>query len=321
MKHEYGIVVLKPDGNNTAIKEQLISLLKNDDFLIIEESDRRLSKEEVENHFAPNAVPIEEYTAYMTSSDCHAILVYGNKVGFRLQELKKTFRERYGLKKENTTNIIHTSDQGVEYFQQFPVFFPNLSLLQYCSVADMNVKLNKYDMNELFQIEEETNLSYLGIILDSNQSCDLIKKYRANGGMLNLFYGIRRTFIWQSIEMSIIGYLPMKYDEVPESIIGEKSEDIVIFTNKIINLNGYLVLDYLPYEMFAVDLYNYLRSLNIRGIVTYDPRRTLKEVEELEDNVIDEGFDNTGGSNGIVKIGNLTLGEYEFENILDKILN
>lgn len=321
MKHEYGIVVLKPDGNNPYIKEELRSLLKTNNMTVVEESSKRLSKQDVENHFAPNDAPLEAYIAYMTSADCHAILVHGNKVGIRLQELKKVFRERHGFNRESTANIIHTSDQGVEYFQQFPLFFPHLSLEQYCSVADMNVRLSKYDMCELTQIEKESNLSYLGIILETGQSCDLIKKYRINGGELTLFYGIRRTFIWEEIEISIIGYLPVKYDEISESTIGANAEDIGTFTQKVESLKGYLVLDYLPYEIFSEDLYRFLKSLKIRGIMTYDPRRSLKEVEVLEDIVLDEGFDNTGGSNGIVKIGKLTLGEFEFENILEHMWN
>ncbi len=82
-----------------------------------------------------------------------------------------------------------------------------------------------------------------------------------------------------------------------------------------------LVLDYLPYEVFSDALYTFLKHLKIKGIVTYDPRRSLKEVEELEDIVLDKGFDNTGGSNGIVKTGEMTLGAFEFEKIACNICN
>lgn len=118
MRHEYGIAVLKPDGNKQHIKEHLFSILKLKGITVVETSDKRLTRYEVEKNFAANSVPFDDYVDYMTSGYCHAILVHGYKVGLRLQELKKSFREQYGFTKESIANVLHTSDQGVEYYLQ-----------------------------------------------------------------------------------------------------------------------------------------------------------------------------------------------------------
>lgn len=92
------------------------------------------------------------------------------------------------------------------------------------------------------------------------------------------------------------------------------------FTREINNMSGYVVLDYLPNKVFTEKIFELLKNLKVNGIMTYDPRRSLLEVEELEDIVIEEGFDNTGGSNGNVRVGELTLGEFEFENIMPRLI-
>lgn len=315
MKHEYGIAVLKPDGNKPEIYDCLMTLLKKNDMTIIETSSLRLTEKVLREKFAPNAVPFEEYTQYMTSGDIQAILVHGEKVGMKLMDLKKEFREMHGFKKDTTANMLHTSDQGVEYYLQFPIFFPHLDVRKYCATTDMHVRIDSCKLSELKRIEAETNLSNIGVILESGQSCDVIKKYREEGGRLTTFYGVTKAFHDEDNSLNIIGYLPKKHEEISESNFIHTHTTIEAYVNYIQSLGGYVVLDYLPFEKFNEVLYEKLKSWGIQGVMTYDPRRTLYEVEVLEDIIIDLGLENTGGTNGHASIGELTLGQDDFENI------
>lgn len=315
MQHEFGIAVLKPDGNKIKIKEKFISLLELNGIEIIDINTLRLTEKDIRECFAPNAVPIDEYIKYMCSGDVQAILVQGKKVGNKLQKIKKTFREMFGISNAVTANMLHTSDQGVEYFLQFPIFFPHLCVEKYCSNSDMHVVVQNEKLDELIRIEKETNLSYVGLVLKAGQNCNVIKQYNQLSAKLTVFSGVSKPFSHNNLMLDIIGFLPKRFNEITDTTFTHNHLTIHDYIGYIESLGGFLVVDYIPFNEFTEELIKMLSSIGIQGVMTYDPRRTLYETEILEDLIIDAGMVNTGGTNGFASIGSLTLGEYEFEDI------
>lgn len=277
----------------------------------IVEKEVMLSSEEVERNFIANNVCIDEYISYITSGLCCAVIVRGTNASFKLQQLKKSFREKFGYSSKHTRNLIHTVDQGNEYYQQFNVFFPDLDIRAYSTYGDLTIHAcsnHEETIAKLKAVEKSTNLSHVGLLYPLSCSNERIVNYKTKGVKLGGVEGIYCNVTFKEKACRIIVYL--QYGHKDEITVDENFnvEELIGYFKR----NGAKIfMDYVDYQVVTDEFIESLVFYGFDGIVTYDPRHSLEVVEELEDRIIEAGLTNIGGSNNVVPPATLIIGQQE----------
>lgn len=311
LKEEFGLVVLKPDGNTLEKRNELKLQIALHEMQYIVEKEVMLSSEEVERNFIANNVCIDEYISYITSGSCCAVIVRGSNASFKLQKLKKSFREKFGYSSKHTRNLIHTVDQGNEYYQQFNVFFPDLDIRAYSTYGDLTIHAcSKHEetIAKLESVEDNTNLSHIGLLYPLSCSNERLVNYKASGVKLGVVEDIYCNVTFKEKACRIIAYL--QYGHKDEITVDENSnvEELIGYFKR----NGAKIfMDYVDYQVVTDEFIESLVYYGFDGIVTYDPRHSLEVVEELEDRIIEAGLTNIGGSNNVVPPATLSIGQQE----------
>ena len=317
-KTEFGLVVLKPDGNNREIINELKLQIALHEMHEIEEKEVLLKREEISQNFIANNVCIDEYVSYLTSGLCYALIVRGTNASYKLQQLKKAFREKFGFSSKDTKNLIHTVDQGNEYYQQFNVFFPELDIRNYSAYGDLTVhacSTHEETIIKLNEIENNTNLSYVGLLYPFLSFNERIVDYKTKGIKLEVVEGIYCDTSFKGISCRVIAYLPHMCKDVLRASENVGFQDFICYFKKI---GATIFLDYVDDQIVTDEFIASMVSYGFDGIVTYDPRHSLEVVEALEDRIIDAGLINIGGSNNVVPPATLSIGMQEVIEFLSR---
>lgn len=316
---EYGIIVLKPDAMEKAMLNNLIDLLKNLNFEIIRVKNVTLSYDDVIQHFASNFNPVV-YAEYMSRREVGVILIGGERVGKELGVIKNTFRKRFGYSSDNMENLVHTVDQGNEYFRQFKLFFPELDLVSYTKYADMNIVSRKNEhetIAELKFLDKESSLSWAAVVQETGTICRVVEKFKVVKDRLNVLLGLKHLCTYKnSKKIIIIGYFPEDITVTPYHAFLNEGTSFFEYIQWVKGLGGIAILDYIPLEEVELEMLLDLKKAGMHGVNIYDPRRSITEAEELED-IIESvaGLLFSGGGNGYARPGEMALGRYEFDKL------
>ncbi len=322
-KGEYGLIILKPDGVKKNLIGKLISLIINNKLKIIQIREKMLYESDIYNYFT-SPFNSDIYAKYMTSGPIIAILVFGTSAGIKLRNIKAEFRERHGYSSKNMENLVHSADHGNEYNLQFNLLFPEKNICSYSAYADLAVSIDGHDNNiisDIKKIQNDTNLSCIGLKIPAERKSNVIDQYyKSTDKELKLIYGITKEFNFMNRNIEIVGYLPFTTEITPNISINSLNSSISEYIKWIISNGGIPILGYIPYyeidERFLINL----KEQGLCGVHIYDIRRTLYEAEELEDIVYDNELIYIGGSNGIVKPGDVSIGKYEFDLFTSKLI-
>ncbi|WDV44730.1 hypothetical protein PV797_14555 [Clostridiaceae bacterium M8S5] len=314
MNFEYGILIIKPDGNKYAIYEKVKQRILENNLDVVYEKKLKLSKQLVLEKFT-SPFDMDIYSDYLSSDEVTAFLVKGKKTAYNLRKMKIDFRAEHGYTSKDMRNLVHSVDPGNEYYNQFPVFFPELNMIEYSFCADLTITLNCNNneaLNRLDYLDKVSNLEYIGIIDKYNNENDILEKFHKENRSIRTFLGLSKEFEFEGKNIQIIGYLPeniKKINNIPEYI---KDGNIETFFNWIKLHKGICVLGYLPYHEHSTEYLKKLTKYGLDGVIVYDPRSTLYEAEELEDIVCDLNLACFGGSGTSNKWGELSIGYHEF---------
>ncbi|EML6324642.1 hypothetical protein QCQ60_004962 [Bacillus cereus] len=321
---EYGIAVIKPDGvKNNVLPELLFDI--NESYLkIIGAKITSLKKEDVLSNFYTK-FDLDSYAMYLSSDNLIVLLVHGENAPYILRKIKLKMRKKYGLTSENMENLVHTVDPGSEYFYQFKLFFPELNQATYSTFADLNFIFKSQNeeviLKKLLEIERETNLTYLGYIVNTNYSSNSILRFYDCSEIqsMKILLGLKQSFYISNTLIYLIGYLPSYIAKLP-NIPTYINYDICSFIQWVKDLGGFTVLDYIPLKNINTGMLIGLKEEGMAGAMVYDPRRSLNEVIQLEDIIESEvGLDFAGGSAGIVDAAELSIGKRDFMKLTNNL--
>ncbi|MEK5521654.1 MULTISPECIES: nucleoside-diphosphate kinase [Heyndrickxia] len=325
IKEEHGLVILKPDGVQKGIEEELIKELKSNDIKIVHVSKRQLTKLQVLESFTSD-FNMDIYSDYISRSDVIGYLVKGHYAGQKLRDIKQQIRSNYGYTSRNMENLIHTADHGNEYYFQFKQFFPELDIVKYSKFGDMNLRIDGDEQeitNTLLSLSEESNLSWVGIVTSIDRvlkTKEVIRELRNLS--FNCIIGVSATHNFNGEILEIIGYLPPSFTYTDyDNLSIEKIVSFEDFAAWINDLGGLMVLGYTSTSKINLLLLNVLKRYMIKGITIYDARRDMRQIEDLEELVEDKaGMLFSGGTAGIVRGGEIALDRAEFEYLTKSFL-
>ncbi|MCM3444725.1 nucleoside-diphosphate kinase [Metabacillus halosaccharovorans] len=316
MSQEYGIIMLKPDGIVQGIEEILLKRIRNENLTVVYTNKVILTEQQVLENFTS---PFDKYNyaRYLTSGEIKAYLIRGENAGHKLRLIKFKIRADYGYSSKNMRNLIHNSDSGTEYYKQFKLFFQELDPLLHSSYADMYINKAQYNENLfslLIKLEEKSSISWIGIIYDKYDLILDIKRFYQKERNIGIILGIRNSFVIKGQNVKLIGYFPKSFQQLPASLYDNNFPEASSFINYVKKLGGIVILDFLPVIGINVDLLKMLKKLGVTGVHVFDSRRSLREVESIEDVVENEAKLTFSGGSGVLKPGSLSIGKYEFDS-------
>lgn len=321
IKPEYGLAIIKPDGVKKEINSLLEEMLEKEKLETVVIKKVKLLKEEVMNNFTSD-FDIEKYSNYISSGDITGYLVKGHYSGQILRDLKQKLRLKFGYTSIDMENLIHTADNGNEYNFQFKLIFPELNISEYSKFADMNLKFDGNINNLLKDLEnlnDNSNLSWIGITLKHEDLTAL--EYIEDKYSFGMLIGIVKEFQVLSNKVNIIGYIEpelLKNDKIVSKLT--EIDNLSDYSSLIQQNNGITVLDYIVQERIDLTLLNTLKSMGVSAVTIYDPRRTMSEVEALEELVEDGAqLSFSGGSGGMSQPGEFSIDRWEFEELTKRM--
>lgn len=317
IKPEYSLAIIKPDGVKKEISIILEEMLEKEKLETVMIKKEKLLKEEVMNNFTSD-FDIEKYSNYISSGDITGYLVKGHYSGQILRDIKQKLRLKFGYSSVDMENLIHTADNGNEYSFQFKLLFPDLELFEYSKFADMNVKFDGNFNNLLKHLEilnDRGNLSWVGIT-SKVENLTALQNIGDNYSF-GILIGIVREFRILSNKVNIISYLN-PYLLNKNNFINELAEieNLNDYSSFVLQNNGITVLDYVSQENINLTLLSTLKNMGVSAVTIYDPRRTMTEVEILEELVEDGAkLSFSGGSGGMAQPGEFSIDRWEFEEL------
>ncbi|EML6324631.1 hypothetical protein QCQ60_004951 [Bacillus cereus] len=323
LNQEHGLFVLKPDSIEKGLLNDFLKFVINKKIEIVQVKVLKLNYQQALKHFS-SIFNLEEYAAYMSRGQIAAILVRGEKIGKVLGEIKREFRKGFGYTSENMENLVHTADQGNEYYEQFKLLFPELELAKYTKWADMNILVRDNEeevIKILKELEQGSNLVWAGVVQETGKKCNVIEEFEKEGGKLKTLLGLEHICKHHNDQVSIIAYLPDTLKSTPNHTFLNEQTTAEEYIQWVKMIGGITVLNYKPLTELTKEFLLSLKDIGLDAVHIYDARRSIDETEELEE-IVESHCDLkfSGGGNGCSIPGEMALGHHEFEKLYGEII-
>lgn len=311
---EYGLVLLKPDGMKQEVKHKLSNYFDVHRLEVEDVVKRKLSRQQVMDNFESYPFDKMLYASYLADKEIIAYLVKGENIYQKLKMLKVSLRGEYGLDRTIMNNLIHTAAAGNEYCIQYKLFFNEVSLVSRTLFADWCVPLHK-GINE--EHITRSNLSVMALV--SEQYEDIVRMTRLIAGIkqLTIIPTLRREFTWNGYQYGVLIHLPPSFNEVEHELslpLDSEPNTLLRWGN---DQRGVVMLDYAPFS--RVDHHSLLqfKLMGLHGVLVYDPRRSIYEVQSLEEMLESiGGMLVSAGTNGQLPLGEVALDQSESSKML-----
>lgn len=322
MSWEHGILLLKPDGYEIGLDKKLPLYFARYHLSVIAVHKRMMKREDVEQYIR-TSFAVDRYCDYLCSGLVVAVLVAGAYAIDKLIRIKRQIRNAHGVTNNDMMNYIHSADLGNEHYIHMGFLFPELDQAKYSLYADMNVRVTPDQWKEeIRKIESNSNVSCIGMIIEVDDLVQMqqqIKKSRITPCCL---YGVRFSCTDTTIDgeaFYLIGYF-FCLSDIQVALAGRMKEarDIIRYIHAY---GGVAVLDYMPYKICVYEiLLQRLTDLGLDGVTAYDIRFSQNEVARIEYIAADIlGLLLSGGTNGVIKCGTLSIDKVTFELFINKM--
>lgn len=241
---EFSIAVLKPGFEQMHI-DLLEKEIEVEQLTVFYKFSKQFSEVEVEKYFS-TSLNIIDYRNYMSSAPCMIFLVGGRLCSYKLRQVKKRIRKKFNVDSTMVNNIIHSADDGVEFYLQ--------SMSCKHELDSLGIEMNGFaDMCVFDSKNEESYADIRALIFPDKNLCDksLLGEYD--------YIGFESIVRYQGKNIRVLNYL---YDDSCEYI------SAVYFENEM--------FDY-------IDVLKYLDNVGVKGILLYSERVNLTIAEEVED--------------------------------------
>ena len=118
---EYTLIMIKPGFVREQIINEVKSSVKREGVTIEYEYYKCFTEEQIRRAFYSAFVNKEEYVKYLSSDCMYVMLVSGNNCCQKMRIMKRHLRNQFGLDSSDMKNILHTADDGVEFYLQYSI--------------------------------------------------------------------------------------------------------------------------------------------------------------------------------------------------------
>ncbi len=241
---EYCLIMIKPgfatDENIEYIKRTFIS----QGLEIVREFSKKFSYDDIKLGYFSADVEEEQYLNYLTSDKMYVMLAYGENCFHVAKVTKNLLREQYGLAKNELQNLLHTSDDAVEFYLQYSIC-EELKDLEIDKKGYANLYINNTNRINYRNYEKRALIKK-----EFNQFSNFNGEYDFYGFLSDLEIGNKK--------ISIINYIRNEKD-----LICKKSFKIVYFMHDLLNEQILLKLN----------------EIGIRGVLLNYENTDIKDAE------------------------------------------
>jgi Nucleoside diphosphate kinase. len=310
LKDEYALFMIKPDGVKKNVLLEFTTLC-NECSIEVNQIKKRIICEEDVVHLFNTGNNETEYKKYLSSSEVIVGICRGKHVYEKIKNIKYKIRNKYNVN-NCMQNLLHTSEPGHEYSRQMDYFFNEVPIAKYTLGSDLCIILDDNNIvNESMYIENNTNLSFIGILLN-----DKILSNEFHFKYTKVVYCIKKNCIINNIVVPILIYSYDKY-YLKHIYSNNISKQELLYQN---NKNIIISVDYINYSLYKKEsikqMINNVYEEGIDTILVFEPRIEFQYLNIVEFwSVTKKDMNYVGGSNGVKGIGLFSI------DINDKLFN
>lgn len=304
---EYGIIVLKPDGNTEECYKECLKFAKARGLTKVMTKELILSSKDVNNNFY-NGHNKKLYAQYLGSSKVKIILFSGENTEYKLYKIKLLLREKFGNCSNEMMNRFHTPDNGCEYYRQFTLFFPELDIRKFSFYADLDIGKIENNFVENMHNISESKLQIIGV---SYNSWSKLMSYQQD----ELINSGKTIYFYKKVNIRLCTWIRF-YSDINNIYEFEKIDSLYLKKLNIIEKNkkGFVVYDWNDCWSNNQNI-NMMIKLGIKNAFVYTIKRSVKKAHIIDDYLHKYGFASAGGSQG-KGIGVISIGKRMFDKII-----
>lgn len=133
---EHVLIMIKPGQHKKNIHEELMYELESHKLEVCKIKTTYLTKKQVDQNFS-TLLNRNEYAEYLSSGLVDIFIVKGDCAIDKAKKVKNKIRAKYSVSSKMIKNLIHSSDEGLEYYLQFTCCFPEYDIRHFPGYADM----------------------------------------------------------------------------------------------------------------------------------------------------------------------------------------
>jgi nucleoside diphosphate kinase len=248
-----------------------------------------LTKKQVNQSFS-TLLNRNEYNDYLSSGLVDIFIVKGNCAIQKAKEIKNKIRDNYSVNSKMINNLIHSSDEGLEYYLQFTCCFPEHDIKHFSGYADMLA--TKGDESELMQ----------SIICDPTVNMINVKQLLLLVQPYEIYFNHSRIqCLLYSKEICHIA----SFNCIEQCVEAAKERQ------------GFVAIDLFGIEVNSPTL-SQMQKKGVIAAVAFDSRYCLDYSKDLQEIIEECGLLAIGGSFTLSDFGLITVSENKFIETLKK---
>ena len=246
---EYSLLVIKPNSFIDEISKLVEWQMTEFGIGVVKKKTMHLSREQLDEAFTTKA-DRSEFVNYMGSGAVNVYLVCADYAVQKLKELKEKIRKMWRMGKSDLNNIVHSSDEGIEYYKQFHVCFPELDIIDYPGYVDFHVRLTQQNYSQIKETIERKTDNVLSIIYNKDNA--KLAKEIYDERHSNCIFGKEIEFEFKDIPYKIICY--------GKKMVDQEFKCIKDATSYFASMRGFTALNSLSLDRFDDNFLFYLKK-------------------------------------------------------------
>ena len=305
---EHALLIVKPDGvQHPEFPWMLDRRLAELSLRQVAARDLVLSSAQARTFWREGDV--EEYVAYLREGPSRAIVVRGRQATWKCRRLKSELRKAFHC--NSYRNLIHSTEPGNEYEEQFQRLFPELNIGGHGVFIDQIALVTPDRFDSFARRAADHGTPCLAPVLTGNQAMGQASRLAAwlRGSGAVPYAGLLLRGLSMSVheEVHVIMYLE-RYSELclPSRLPRELTPLVALAAN----LGAVTVLlpgtgdAFLQPEVMAG-----VRDCGVSGVVCYSPEYEMARTHRLRSAAFSAGLFCVGGSNGHLNWGRNSVSE------------
>lgn len=286
---EHAIILLKPSPIIEFLHRYLINQFQVYNLTVLSNKTIHLTFEQVDLFFT-TLYNKRDYIKYMTSGNIDVFLIKGDNAIHKAKLIKKQIRSNYGVTRFDLQNLVHSSDEGLEYYLQFCCLFPERNVKNHSGFADAAMDSKAFGKD-----------SFLTFAVNKHESKTIQIEY----------YGFKKDLIYRNIPLGVVSYF--------NTLQPIYSNDLFSVVNETVEKGGIVALMAMPIVQYTDEFIKDLSSIGIKAAFVFDKRFTLEESKNLQDYLNKYDIVPLGGSFNSYTPFEISISENTYNRFKDRM--
>ncbi len=315
---EHALLIVKPDGvRHSEVPRLLERRLAELSLRQVATRDLILSRDQARTFWQEGDV--EEYIEYLREGPSRAIVVRGTQATWKCRRLKSELRKAFRC--TSYRNLVHSTEPGNEYEEQFQRLFPELNVDEHGVFIDQIALVTPDRFDSFARRAADLGTPRLAPVVPGSQAMGRASRLaawlRGPGTVPYAGILIRGLTMSRHDNINVIMYAK-RYTEL--RLPSRFPRELASLATLATDIGAILVL--LPGTEDAFlqpDVMAGVRDCGVRGVVCYSPEYGMSRTHRLRSAAFSAGLFCVGGSNGHLDWGRNSVSE-EMHGVLDSAL-